>query len=105
MLTQEQIDFYNENGYLGVEMCSRRRRLLIFNGLQMSLLRNPARSLNIPMCLTLNRAYPENPRVRRIKSPVLHHIVYEQTLRHDRILNIVEQLIGPGVSIMVTNST
>ena len=61
MLTQEQIDFYNENGYLGVENVLSRKRLLTFSVLQMSLLRNPAKSLSIPMYLTLNRAYPTKP--------------------------------------------
>ena len=37
------------------------------------------------------------PRVRRIKSPDLQHEVYARTLRHPAILDIVEQLIGPGV--------
>ena len=39
----------------------------------------------------------DNPRLRRIKSPILHHEVYDATLRHPRILDIVEQLIGEGV--------
>lgn len=37
------------------------------------------------------------PRVRRIKSPDLQHEVYARTLRHPAILDVVEQLIGPGV--------
>ena len=37
------------------------------------------------------------PRVRRIKSPDLQHEVYARTLRHPAILDLVEQLIGPGV--------
>ena len=37
------------------------------------------------------------PRVRRIKSPDLQHDVYARTLRHPAILDLVEQLIGPGV--------
>ena len=37
------------------------------------------------------------PRVRRIKSPDRQHEVYARTLRHPAILDLVEQLIGPGV--------
>jgi hypothetical protein len=40
---------------------------------------------------------PENPRVRRLKDPVKHHPVYDQTMRHPTILDIVEQLIGLGL--------
>ena len=42
------------------------------------------------------------PRVRRIKSPDRQHEVYARTLRHPAILDIVEQLIGPGVRYQST---
>lgn len=42
------------------------------------------------------------PRVRRIKSPDRQHEVYARTLRHPAILDVVEQLIGPGVRYQST---
>ena len=42
------------------------------------------------------------PRVRRIKNPNLHHETYDRTLRHPAIVDIVEQLIGPGVRYQST---
>lgn len=42
------------------------------------------------------------PRVRRIKSPDRQHEVYARTLRHPAILDIVEQLVGPGVRYQST---
>ena len=39
----------------------------------------------------------DNPRMRRLKNPILHHEVYDRALRHDKILTMVEQLIGRGV--------
>lgn len=42
------------------------------------------------------------PRVRRIKNPNLHHEVYDRTLRHRAIIDIVNQLIGPGVRYQST---
>lgn len=40
---------------------------------------------------------PDRPRVQRIKTPHLHHPVYDAMLRHPVILSIVERLIGPGL--------
>jgi ectoine hydroxylase-related dioxygenase (phytanoyl-CoA dioxygenase family) len=42
------------------------------------------------------------PRVRRIKNPNLHHEAYDRTLRHPAIVDIVDQLIGPGVRYQST---
>lgn len=40
---------------------------------------------------------PQRPRVQRIKTPHLHHPVFDAMLRHPVILSIVERLIGPGL--------
>ena len=37
------------------------------------------------------------PKLRRLKSPVQQHPVYEQIMRHPGILDIVAQLIGPAI--------
>ena len=39
----------------------------------------------------------EKPRLRRLKDPVRAHPVFDAALRHRRLLDIVEQLIGPGI--------
>ena len=99
MLTQEQIDFYNENGYLGVENVLSQEEVSDLQRATDEFVEKSREVTEHTDVFDLEPGHtPENPRVRRIKSPVLHHIVYEQTLRHERILNIVEQLIGPGVS-------
>ena len=99
MLTQEQIDFYNENGYLGVENVLSAEEVADLQRTTDEFVEKSREVTEHTDVFDLEPGHtPANPRVRRIKNPVLHHIVYEQTLRHDRILNIVEQLIGPGVS-------
>ncbi len=40
---------------------------------------------------------PEAPRLRRLKSPVSQHAVYDAALRHPRILEVVSSLIGHGL--------
>ena len=103
MLTAEQIAFYHENGYLVVED--------VLSAGELGALRRVTdefveRSRSVS---AHNEVYdleadhsPARPRLRRIKNPNLHHDVYDQTLRHKTILDIVEQLIGPGVRV---NST
>ena len=40
---------------------------------------------------------PEEPRVRRIKTPHQVHEIYDRVMRHERILAILRQLLGPAV--------
>ena len=99
MLTQEQIDFYNENGYLGVENVLSAEEVADLRRTTDEFVEKSCEVTEHTDVFDLEPGHtPQNPRVRRIKNPVLHHIVYDRTLRHERILDIVEQLIGPGVS-------
>ncbi len=98
MLNQDEIAFYHENGYLTIEN--------VLSGTELDALRRVTDEFversrllsehNDIFDLEPDHS-PENPRLRRIKDPIKHHEVYEQTLRHDGILDIVEQLIGKGV--------
>ena len=90
MLIQEQIDFYHENGYLGVEN--------VLSDLEISDLRRVTaefveKAREVTEHTNIFDLEPghtaESPRVRRIKSPAAHHTVYDQTLRHEGILDIV----------------
>src|SRR3954454_11208320 len=40
---------------------------------------------------------PDEPRVRRIKTPHRHHEIYAAILRHDAILRILRQLVAPAL--------
>ncbi|MCI2418238.1 phytanoyl-CoA dioxygenase family protein [Saccharopolyspora sp. K220] len=44
----------------------------------------------------------ESPRLRRLKQPHLRHGAFDRALRNDRILDIVGQLIGPGIRFQNT---
>lgn len=98
MLTPQQIDFYHENGYLGVEG--------VFSPTEIAELRRVTDEF-----VEASRAHtthtdvfdlepghtPDAPRLRRLKEPVDQHEVYNQALRHPKVLDIVEQLVGKGV--------
>ena len=98
MLSKQQIAFYHENGYLTVENVLSAEELAALRQVTDEFVER-SRAINSHdhiFDLEANHS-AENPRLRRIKSPILHHAVYDATLRHPRILDIVEQLIGAGV--------
>lgn len=100
MLNDEQITFYRQNGYVAVEDVLseddvddlrrvtdefiERSRLLIKGGEIFDL--GPDHTA-------------DRPQVRRINAPWKHHSVYDRTLRHEGVLDIVDQLIGPGLRL------
>ena len=98
MLSQQQIDFYHENGFLGVEG--------VLNEAEVAELRRVTDEF-----VEKSRAFSENtdvfdlepghsaekPRLRRLKDPIKQHPLYDATLRHPAITGIVSQLIGPNL--------
>lgn len=98
MLTQTQIDFYHENGYLGVEG--------VFSAAEVADLQRVTDEF-----VELSRAFtehtpvfdlepghtPEEPKLRRLKNPIEQHNIYNSALRHPKLIGIVEQLIGKGL--------
>ena len=98
MLTSEQIAFYHENGYIVVED--------VLSDDEVADLRRVTddfveRSRGVGESDEIFDLEPnhsaERPRLRRIKNPIAQHEVYDRTMRHQGILDIVEQLVGPGV--------
>ena len=98
MLTSKQIEFYHENGYLGVEgvlsadeVAELRRVTDEFVQLSASVTEHTA-------VFDLEPGHtPESPKLRRLKDPIEHHEVYRKCLHHPGILDIVAQLIGPAL--------
>ena len=89
MLTQAQIDFYHENGYLGVEK--------VFSDAEVAELRRVTDEfVDKSREVTEHTAVfdlepghtPEHPMLRRIKDPIKHHEVYDRALRHSKVLEI-----------------
>ena len=98
MLTQEQIHFYHENGYLGVEG--------VFSAEEIAELRRVTEEFVEKSCEVTESNHffdlepghsPEAPRLGRLKQPHVQHTVYDQARCHDRMLDIIAQLIGPAI--------
>jgi len=98
MLTQEQIDFYHTNGYLGVENVLSAAEVAELQKITDDFVDRSRQVTEHTNVFDLEPGHtPETPRLRRLKNPINHHEIYDRTMRHPRILDIVEQLIGSGV--------
>lgn len=98
MLSAEQVSFYQENGYLVVENVLSAGELAALRRVTDEFVERSRRVSEHDDIFDLEPNHsPQRPRLRRIKNPNTHHEVYDQTLRHGGILDIVEQLIGPGL--------
>ena len=98
MLSADQIAAYQEKGFIAVEN--------VLSGIELDALRRVTdefveRSRAISQNDAVYDLEPnhsaDNPRMRRLKNPAAHHEFYDQMLRHDGILTMIEQLIGKGV--------
>lgn len=98
MLTREEIEFYDQNGYLGVED--------VFSGEEVEEMRRVTDDfIEQSRAVTQNDEVfdlepdhtPAAPKLRRLKAPTKQHAAYDGALRNNKLLDIVEQLIGPGL--------
>ena len=98
MLSQEQIDFYHENGYLGVEGVFSAEEVAELQQVTDDFVEKSRAHTEHTDVFDLEPGHtPENPRLRRLKNPILQHEVYARAIRNTKVLDIVEQLIGPGI--------
>ena len=98
MLSPEQIAFYHKNGYLTVENVLSAAELAELRQVTDDFVERSRSVSEHNEIYDLERNHSaEHPRLRRIKNPIQQHDAYDRALRHDGILDIVEQLIGPGL--------
>ena len=98
MLTSDQVRFYRDEGYLAVAN--------VFDEAQVAELNRVTdmfveQSRSVATSNSVFDVAPDHstsrPAVRRIKNPTCLDEVYERARRNERLLDIVECLIGPGV--------
>ncbi len=98
MLSQTQVDFYHENGYLTVDRVFSSSETADLQRVTEELVEKSAAYTEHTDLYDLEPGHtPDDPKVRRLKSPIDHHDVYARTIRHDGLLDIVAQLIGEGI--------
>ena len=98
MLTQEQIDFYRANGYLGLENALSQAEVQELRQVTDAFVDASRQVTRTNDVFDLEPGHtPENPQLRRLIDPSRQHNVYARGLRHEKILDITAQLIGRGI--------
>src|SRR5262245_28737151 len=93
VLTQKQIDFYHEFGYLGVEGVLSRDEIADLRRVTDGFVDKSRLISENDAIFDLEPGHSaENPRLRRLKDPIKQHQVYMDTLQHPNILEIVSAL-------------
>jgi ectoine hydroxylase-related dioxygenase (phytanoyl-CoA dioxygenase family) len=98
MLTQAQIDEYNEIGAIVVPNVLTAEEVRSLSGVTDDFVAQ-ARGLtgHTPVYDLEDSHTPDDPRVRRIKAPHLHHPAYAALVRHPNIIGVLQSLWGPDI--------
>ena len=100
MITHEQIEFYRTNGFLAVEGVYSREEMAEARAVVEEFVRRSRGVTDHTDVFDLEPGHSvAEPRVRRIKSPYLHHPTFDRLVRHDRMLDVVAALLGPGIRL------
>ncbi len=98
MLSEEQIEKYQSDGYLAIEGVLSNDELSDLRRVTDEFIEKSRSLTKTDSIYDLGPDHSaETPRLRRISNPITQHPVYDAMLRHKGILDRVEQLIGPGV--------
>ena len=98
MLTQEQITSYQDKGYIGIEGVLNCEEVEALRRVTDEFVEKSRAVVESNAVFDLEPDHSaDSPKLRRLKSPVVQHQVYNRVLNHDRILDIVAQLIGERI--------
>ena len=100
MISDRDVAFYRENGYLLVEDVLDRSTLATMKGVIADLIGKAKGVATHSDVYDLEPTHtPENPRVRRIKKPNLVHPVFDQAVKSERMVSILKRLLGENVRL------
>jgi ectoine hydroxylase-related dioxygenase (phytanoyl-CoA dioxygenase family) len=98
MLSREQTASYQSNGYVVVENVISEALVARARGVVEEFVQKAAAVTESDAVFDLEPGHsPEAPRLRRLKEPVHQHAVFDEIMRSQKLLDVVEDLIGPGV--------
>lgn len=104
LLTEEEIEFYDEQGYVVVDNLLSKEDVDQLSDIVDDLVARAANLNNSDDYYDLEPSHrPDNPRVRRLKKPIFQHEAFDRLARSSTILDLVEQLIGSGIRITHPN--
>ena len=100
MLTQDQVERYRREGYIVLERVIAAETLAELRRVTDEFVATARGVTGHTKVLDLDPSHtPERPRVRRIKSPHLHHPFYWDMAGHPPIMSVLEPLIGPDIRV------
>lgn len=103
MLSQDQIDFYNENGYILVEDAVTPDQLARLREITCDLIDKSREISQSNDVYDLDEGHsPEQPKLTRIKLPTKQHPFYWDVARNSRITEVLRQLLGPNVLLQTS---
>ena len=103
MISSKDVEYYRENGYLGVDGVLTTDEVAELRRVTDELVERSRSVRAHTDVFDLEPGHSERePRVRRIKQPHEQHPVYKHTLCNPRILDIVAKLIGPVIRFQST---
>ena len=98
MLSQEQIDLYHANGYVGVEGVISAREVSELQRVTDEFVERSREVTEHTDVFDLEPGHSrDHPKLRRLKRPIVQHEIYRDLLHHEDILTMVSQLIGHGL--------
>jgi ectoine hydroxylase-related dioxygenase (phytanoyl-CoA dioxygenase family) len=98
MLTVEQVEIFNTDGYLSVDSVLSPEELDELRRVTDEFVEQSRNVTENDATFDLEPGHTaESPQLRRIIRPVSKHPVYEKFVHHEDILNIVESLLGPNL--------
>ena len=100
MITKQQIDFYNEQGYVLVENVLDKATLASIRTVIAQVIEGARGKTKHDDVYDLEPTHsPDNPRVRRIKKPHLVHPIFDRIAKSEAMISILRALLGPDVRL------
>jgi len=98
IFNKDSINFYRENGYLSVENVLSDNEILELRKVSDEFLEKSRIVSSHTAIFDLEPGHShEFPKLRRLKNPIEHHEIFNKTVRHNKILDIISNLIGPDI--------
>lgn len=96
MLSQEQREFYETNGYLKVEQVVTPQELAELQAVTDGLIDASREITQSDEVYDLDRGHgPQEPRLTRIKLPHKRHAIYDRILKQSKVTDVLTDLLGP----------
>ncbi len=103
MLDVKQLDFYNLNGYLSLEGVFSKTQIDALSEVTDQFVEKSRLIVKEDEIFGLESDHSaENPRLTRIKSPHKVHSIYEDVMRDNALLDILQELIGIDIRLQGT---